>query len=227
MRYKSCLWWKYAMEQYGTTVGEPWLGIDFVYQVYQQNSAGYSGIGAVNRALNVLGAGTSFDQAFKQFAVANWTKDLTGVPDASYNYIDEDEAGNPGPYGPLTPNAGGTIQVGTPARGPTQWTDRYGIRYYEADIGATCPVVSASFVHDDGPSFYHVVTQNGTAFNTHVQGGGGGLDPGLPERRHDQGGGHCRQPGQFQPGGHHPRLRRSRPGDQDAQQRRRGPRPAR
>ena len=172
MRYKSCLWWKYAMEQYGTTVGEPWLGIDFVYHVLQQNSAGYSGVDAVNRALNVLGAGVNFNEAFKQFAVANWTKDLTGVPDDSYNYVDEDEPGNPAPYGPVVPNSGGTIQVGTPATWTNEWTDRYGIRYYEADIGVTCPVISASFVHDYGPSFYHVVTQNGSAFNTHVQGGG-------------------------------------------------------
>ena len=173
MRYKSCLWWKYAMEQYGSDPDEPELGIDFVREVYEQNSNGYSGVGAVNHALGAMGAGVTFDDIFKQFAVANWTKDLTGVPDGSYNFIDEDEPGNPGPYGPLNPNDGGTIQVGTPATWTSQWTDRYGIRYYEADIGATCPVISASFVHDSGPSFYHVITQNGTAFNTHVRGGGG------------------------------------------------------
>jgi len=172
MRYKSCLWWKYAMEQYGTTPSEPQLGINFVREVYEQNSSGYSGIGAVNRALNDMGAGLTFDQAFKQFAVANWTKDLTGVPNDSYNYFDEDEPGNPGPYGPVIPEDGGMIQVGTPAVWTGEWTDRYGIRYYEADIGATCPVISASFVHNSGPAFYHVVTQNGTAFSTHVQGSG-------------------------------------------------------
>jgi hypothetical protein len=177
MRYKSCLWWKYAMEQYGTDPDEPELGIDFVREVYEQNSSGYSGIAAVNRALNALGAGVTFDGSFRQFALANWTKDLTGVPDASYNYIDEDEAGNAASYGPVVPVDGGTIQVGTPAVWTNQWTDRYGIRYYEADIGANCPVISASFGHDNGPAFYHVVTQNGTAFNTHVQGGGGDWSP--------------------------------------------------
>jgi len=173
MRYKSCLWWKYAMEQYGTDPDEPELGIDFVYEVYEQNRLGYSGISAVNRALNALGAGVTFNDSFKQFAVANWTKDLTGVPNASYYYIDEDEPGNPAPYGPIVPNPGGTIDTGTlPASWTSQWTDRYGIRYYEADIGTPCPVISASFVHDYGPAFFHVVTQNGTAFNTHVQGSG-------------------------------------------------------
>ncbi|MCL7453246.1 MAG: VWA domain-containing protein [Anaerolineae bacterium] len=177
MRYKSCLWWKYAMEQYGTTAGEPQLGVDFVFEVLEQNGLGYSGIAAVNRALNVLGAGVTFDVSFKQFAVANWTKDLSGVPDSSYNYHDEDEAGNPGAYGPVVPDSGGTIQVGSPATWTNEWVDRYGIRYYEADIGANCPVISASFAHDYGPAFYHVVTQNGSAFNTHVQGGGGDWSP--------------------------------------------------
>ncbi|MGD8903521.1 MAG: hypothetical protein PVI67_08140, partial [Anaerolineae bacterium] len=173
MRYRSCLWWKYAMEQYGTTIGEPWLGIDFVYQVLQQNSAGYSGVGAVNRALNVLSPGVTFDDAFKQFAVANWTKDLTGVPGASYNYVDEDEPGNPGPYGPVAPEPGGTIDLGTSAVWTNKWTDRYGIRYFEADIGADCPVISVSFGHDSGPAFYHMVTQNGSVFNTHMERSGG------------------------------------------------------
>ncbi len=173
MRYKSCLWWKYAMEQYGTDPDEPELGIDFVREVYEQNSNGYSGISAVNHALSALAPGVTFNDSFKQFAVANWTKDLTGVPNPSYNYIDEDEPGNPAPYGPIVPNPGGTIQVGAPATWTSQWTDRYGIRYYEADIGTSCPVISASFVHDYGPAFFHVVTQNGTAFSTHVQGGGG------------------------------------------------------
>ncbi len=173
MRYRSCLWWKYAMEQYGTELLEPEWGVDFVYEVYEQNRLGYSGIGAVNRALNALGAGVTFDDVFKQFAVANWTKDLTGVPDASYNYIDEDETGNPGPYGPVSPNSGGMIDVGTSAVWNDQWTDRYGIRYFEADIGADCPVISVSFVHDSGPAFYHIVTQDGTALKTHMERSGG------------------------------------------------------
>jgi hypothetical protein len=179
MRYRSCLWWKYAMEQYGTTIGEPWLGIDFVFQVLQQNSAGYSGVGAVNRALSVLSPGMTFDDAFKQFAVANWTKDLTDLPNDSYNYVDEDEGGNPGPYGPVAPEAGGMIDLGTSAVWTNKWTDRYGIRYFEAEIGADCPVISVSFGHDSGPAFYHVVTQSGTVFDMHLERSGGDWNQAL------------------------------------------------
>jgi hypothetical protein len=172
MRYRSSLWWKYAMEQYGTTVTEPERGIDFIRQVYNQNTAGYSGISAVNHALAAMGAGTTFDNSFKQFAVANWAKDLNGVS-STYNYLDEDEAGNPGPYGPVIPTAGGTIQIGTSANWNNQPVDRYGLRYYSADVGSNCPVVSASFHRDaSSPAFYQLITQNGGDLNTHVQGSG-------------------------------------------------------
>lgn len=173
MRYKSCLWWKYAMEQYGTTLTEPQRGIDFVRQVYDQNTAGYSSIAAVNQALSSIGAGTNFDQSFKQFAVANWTKDLTGVPDSSYYYDDEDEPGSPAVYGPLEPEDGGTIQTGTSATWNNWPVSRYALKYFAADIGSSCPLVSASFHRDDdGPAFYHLITQDGTTFKTHVQGSG-------------------------------------------------------
>ena len=173
MRYKSCLWWKYAMEQYGTVTTEPERGIDFVRTVYEQNTLGYSSIAAVNQALSALGAGTQFNQSFKQFAVANWTKDLTGVPDGSYNFIDEDEPGNPAPYGPLVPDNGGTVSIGTDANWDNRYISNYGLRYYEADVGSSCPVVSVSFHLDiSGQAFFHIITQNGSTFNDHVQGSG-------------------------------------------------------
>jgi hypothetical protein len=171
MRYNSCLWWKYGSEQYGTITTEPERGVDFFLEVYDQNTAGHSSVSAVNHALSAMGTGTNFHESFKRFAVANWTKDLSGVPNGSYNYIDEDEAGNPAPYGPLDPADGGTITSGTDASWSNQFVQKYGLRYYEADIGADCPVISASFHRDfDGPAFYHVVTQDGSAFQTHVEG---------------------------------------------------------
>jgi hypothetical protein len=172
MRYKSCLWWKYAMEQYGTTLTEPQRGIDFVRQVYNQNTAGYSGISAINHALSAMGAGTTFDNSFKQFAAANWAKDLNGVS-STYNYIDEDELSNPGAYGPIVPTMGGPIQVGVSANWTNQYVERYGLRYYSANVNSNCPVVSASFHRDtSSPAFYHLITQNGSDLNTHVQGSG-------------------------------------------------------
>ena len=173
MRYMSCLWWKYASEQYGTTTTEPERGVDFFLQVFNQNTAGHKGVAAVNQALSAMGTGTTFNKSFRRFAAANWMKDLNGVPDGSYNYIDEDEAENPGPYGPLQPEDKGAINSTTDRSWSNEWINRYGIEYYAAEIDASCPVVTASFHRDfDTPAFYHVVTQDMNAFHTHVEGSG-------------------------------------------------------
>jgi hypothetical protein len=140
-------------------------------QVYQKNTAGFCGIAAINQVLNPLG--TSFTQAFKQFAVANWTKDLVGVPDGSYNFVDEDEADSPAPYGPVLTSTGGPIKPGTPASWSDEYISRYGLSYYAVDVDAACPVVSASFHRaGTGPAFYHIITQDGSTFKTHVRGSG-------------------------------------------------------
>ena len=173
MRYKSCLWWKYAMEQYGTTLTEPERGIDFVLEVYNQNHAGYSEITSINRALSAKSAGVDFDGSFKRFGVAIYTKDLSGLPDDSYDFDDEEEAGNPAVYGPLAPSDGGSIQIGDSATWSNQHLNTYSLRYYMADIGADCPLFSATFHRDDaGPAFYHIITQEGTVFNAHREGSG-------------------------------------------------------
>lgn len=172
MRYHSALWWKYFTEQYGSTPGEPELGVDAFLTLWQA-AAGSNDLAALNSALSTLGAGVNFDTAFRHFAVANWTKDLTGVPDDSYNYVDEDQVGNGAPYGPLVPDPGGTINTVTTATWNNEMVSRYGMAYYAATPGADCPAISVSFHEDSGPgAFYHVVTQIGNAFQTHVEGSG-------------------------------------------------------
>jgi len=173
MRYESNLFWTFFREQFGTTVTEPQRGVDALLELWDQMCCAES-VSAVNNALAVLSPGTTFDAAFRQFTVANYTKDLTALPDDSYNYADEDQAGNPAPYGPLVPASGGTISSGSPASWAGQNVSRYGARYYVAAPHATnCPVITASFQRTAGSTeFYHVVTQNGSAFNTHVEGSG-------------------------------------------------------
>lgn len=88
MRYESNLFWTFFREQFGTTLTEPQRGVDALLELWNQLETAES-VAAVNNALAVLSPGTTFDSAFRQFAVANYTKDLTGLPDASYEYADE------------------------------------------------------------------------------------------------------------------------------------------
>jgi Mg-chelatase subunit ChlD len=171
-RYEAALWWKYFSEQFGSVTTEPERGIDTFLELWE-NADTSDDIAAVNAAMSGLGAGMTFDTAFRKFTAANYTKDLSGLPDGSYNYIDEEQAGNSATYGPISPTSGGTISGASPS---TDWTgatvNRYSARYYQADVGSNCPVVSASFQSASPNVFYHVITQNGTALGTHREGSG-------------------------------------------------------
>jgi Mg-chelatase subunit ChlD len=176
MRYMSAMWWKYFSEQYGADPDEPELGVDAWLELWQAAAAA-DGVAAVNTALSALGAGTDFNTAFRRFTVANWTKDLSGLPDDSYNYVDEEQVGNPAVYGPLVPQPevgdDGIINIGDSAVWNNQSVGRYGARYYAAEPGPDCPVISATFHRDLGANaFYHVVTQDGNTFADHVEGSG-------------------------------------------------------
>ncbi|MFW6097264.1 MAG: VWA domain-containing protein [Chloroflexota bacterium] len=170
--YLSALWWKFYMEQFGSITTEPQVGVDAMVQLWQAAESA-DDIAAINRALTIMETGVDFNDAFKQFVVANWTKDLSGVPDGSYNYIDEDTPGNPGPYGPIDPVDGGAVNLSSGATWNNQFVDRYAARYYEASPGSNCPVITASFNRDSGSSsFYHVITDDSGAFLSHGVGAG-------------------------------------------------------
>ena len=189
--YAAALWWKYFSEQFGTTPGEPQLGIDAFVELFEAVAVA-DDVAAVNLALNELGAGTDFHTAFRRFTVANVTKDLTNLPDSSYFYVDELQAGNPAPYGPLTIYDGGAVphngsvsmldtfnSLGTVCYETTIESDeelavsRYGAIYFRAEPGANCDILRVTFENlDGGPAFYHVVTRDGAALDRHVEGGG-------------------------------------------------------
>ena len=172
MRYESALWWTYYSEQCGTNMDTTRRGVD-AFGVLWDAALTSNNIAALNNALSTLGC-SNFNTMFRQFTVANWTKDLSNQPDGSYNYDDEDEPGNPAPYGPIVPTDGGVINSGTSATFAGQMVTSYGARYYSVVPSTSdCPVITVHFQRTAGSSeFYHVITQNGSALNTHVEGNG-------------------------------------------------------
>lgn len=172
-RYESAIWWTYYAEQCGSDpVNEPGLGVADSFGEFWDEAHTSDNIAALNLALSTLGC-PQFDTMVPKFVLANYTKDLTGLPDTSYYYIDETNPGNPDTYGPLVPNDGGTIDSGTTATWNNESITRYGADYYvAAPDPVDCPVITAKFHADIGSPFYHIVTSNSDAFNTHVQGSG-------------------------------------------------------
>lgn len=164
MRYESALFWNYFAEQFGTDPDEPELGVDAIETLWDSVDPA-DDIAAVNTALGALGAGVDFNEAFRRFTAANWLKDLTGAS-AMYNYVDEDQVGNPMPYGPIAPNNGGTINSGSPANF-SDLINRYGAEYYRATVGNNCKVINATFDNNTAsdPAFFHIITEKNGALD--------------------------------------------------------------
>jgi len=172
-RYESAIWWTYYAEQCGSDpASEPGLGVADSFGEFWDAAHTSDNIAALNLALGTLGC-PQFNTMFPKFVLANYTKDLTGLPDSSYYYIDETNPDNPDTYGPLVPHNGGTINSGTAATWNNQTIARYGADYFvAAPEPADCPVITAKFHADSGSPFYHIVTSNSGAFKTHLQGSG-------------------------------------------------------
>ena len=172
MRYESALWWTYFSEQCGSNIHETRRGVD-AFGALWNAALTADDIAALNNALGSLGC-PGFNTMFTDFIAALWMKDLAGLVDPKFNFIDEDEVGNPAPYGPLVPVDGGTIDSLTSATWNNQAISRYGATYFMAspDPG-DCPVVTADFHNDGtGPAFYHVITDVSGILITHVKGSG-------------------------------------------------------
>jgi Mg-chelatase subunit ChlD len=172
-RYQSELWWKYFSEQFGKVTTEPQRGVDAVKALWQSINTS-SDIAAINAAITKQGFTSSFEKAFKQFTVANWTHNLTSLPNASYYYVDEKQGGPA--YGTIKPASGGTINSSTGASWSGEKISRYGAKYYSAQIGSPCPVITAAFSRSSNTdAFYHLIGQKGSggaAFSKHLQGSG-------------------------------------------------------
>jgi hypothetical protein len=153
LSYNAALWWTYVMEQYGTLAGEPQLGADaqaeFWNQARGRSTSDY--FDELDDALNAL-ASISFTEAFKDFLVANYAKDLTGTVPAEYLYVDETQPpGNArGSYGAVarTTNANGSTDV-------ESWAGRY----HEWSVPAGTVAVSVDFDQTTSNSiFYSLLT---------------------------------------------------------------------
>jgi hypothetical protein len=154
--YNACFFWKYFTERYGTATDEPERGVDAIRHFWNESEVvGVGGIGTVNLALDSLGhPAVTFHSVFRDWIVANYTKDLGTVPAAKYGYIDDD--GNP--YSSVHKTVDVSVAAGDYSTSANQAVDRWGAKYYRVRPTATCGAVSFDFERDSGTPVYHVLT---------------------------------------------------------------------
>jgi len=137
--YRSALFWTYITEQYGMRAGEPARGMDFMLEFWKQSADdfGDDGVGIINRTLEEMGYSERFEDVFRDFAVANYAKKLSGssVP-SKYQYIDETQP--PGSYNDVARTLDEFVSVGEQV-GPAlsevrSWASRYFRVFPDRDI---------------------------------------------------------------------------------------------
>ena len=128
--YESALWWRYLMEQWGSTRTEPQVGVDFLRRFYEIAHANEEGIGTTlrdvldekNRQTTVANdPGVTLEEAFQDFSIANWTRryrspqswasgySFTVADPGRFYYVDEDPATSSRPLFNFYTNGSGNL----------------------------------------------------------------------------------------------------------------------
>ena len=159
--YQGALFWTYLTEKFGTNAPGDITegGMNFMSTFWEQSVAnpGKNAVFVINKALQALGHSTTFREVWKDFAVANAAKDLSGpgVP-AKYKYADESQPG--GSYGPVTYAVSQTLAVSDSVVKTGESVSPWGARYYQVRPNASVPIIPIK-VSQDGvtPLFYDVL----------------------------------------------------------------------
>ena len=156
--YNACIFWKYFTERYGTATDEPERGVDGIRHFWENSEVpGVAGIGTVNLALDDLGAPTvTFHDVFRDWIVANYSKDLGTVPATKYGYIDDD--GSSPSYSSVPKVVDVSVSAGSYSTSANQSVVSWGAKYYRVSPTATCDAVNFDFQRDSGTPVYHVLT---------------------------------------------------------------------
>lgn len=129
--YHACLFWNYAMEQFGTVHVEPRYGVDFLRRFYERFAANGSAGSASSRAAleqTVAAAGgPSLHELFLDFSICNYARsyDTTALANgARYRYVDEQTQ-------PILGSVPIQAIAALPATGNDRSITNYSARFYE------------------------------------------------------------------------------------------------
>ena len=152
--YEAAWFWKYFAERFGT-LPNPGQGMDTLRIFWERVDAeGVAGIDAVNRTLALIRPGTTFEQVYQDFLIANYARKLSlpTLP-AIYRFADEAEVA-PGPLRAVKldvdADLGPTDQVGPLLSDVRAW----GARYYEVRPAADVPILSVNLRQDSANRLY-------------------------------------------------------------------------
>ena len=134
--YSVALFWTYLTEQIGTTAETPQLGVDFIRRFWENaEDKDPDGIGVLRDTISEFSPGTTLEDLFQDFTMANYAKDLnlTPIPDAQrFQYIDDDAPANAYPDVSVS-----NISIESEQ---SDNVERWAVKYFESDIDNGCNI---------------------------------------------------------------------------------------
>jgi hypothetical protein len=174
--YQAALFWTYLTEKFGTfnTGDTVEGGMNLMAEFWKKAAAtpNRDGIAVLNDALQSLGTPMRFRDIWKDFAVANYAKNLTGTPvPAKYKYADMAQPG--GNYNAVTFTISQTLALNVPFLRVGETVNQWSARYYRFAPAATIPVLDIRVTQDTNTPVYYTILgirNNGIAYEYNVEG---------------------------------------------------------
>ncbi len=158
--YDTALFWTYLTEQYGTSSPSDQVeaGMNLIRRFWEDSKAnpGRDGVTILNSTLAALGHSVKFRDVWKDFAVANYAKGLSGpnVPD-KYKYDDMAQTG--GNYGSVALAISQNLNLGGSVLDPDETVYAWGARYYEVRPAADVPMINITITQDTANNLYYTI----------------------------------------------------------------------
>ena len=159
--YQGALFWTYLTEKFGTNAPTDLTegGMNFMSKFWEQSVANPAkdAVFVINKTLQSLGSSKTFREVWKDFAVANVAKDLSG-PGVPTQYLYADQAQTGGDYGPVMYTVSQTLNVGDSVLQTSESVNPWGARYYQVRPNVGLPIIPIKITQDSvTPLFYDVL----------------------------------------------------------------------
>lgn len=158
--YRAALFWTYLTEKFGTFNPADTVegGMDLMVEFWKKSAAtpNRDGIAILNDALQQLGTPMRFRDIWKDFAVANYAKNLTGSGvQAKYKYADMAQTG--GTYNAVTFRVNQPLALNVPFLRLGETVYPWAAHYYRFTPAAGVPFLDIRVTQDTNTPVYYTV----------------------------------------------------------------------
>ena len=157
--YSAALFWTYLTEKFGTSPAGDSVegGMNLMVEFWKESAANPNrdGIAVLNSTLQTLGHTARFRDIWKDFAVANFAKNLTGSVPNKYKYADMAETG--GNYNAVARTVDEALSLNEQFTRTGETVYSWAAKYYVFSPDSNVPVIDIRVTQDSNVPLYYTV----------------------------------------------------------------------